>query len=109
MIKCVFCIKAVYKTEQPTTKCDVDIEYVSMDDSYGKSYNYEIDETESVKNVSGGRINNRELTTVEIVSQPKTEYVYGEKLDLSNAKAKLHMIAGMLKIMYHLLNWENTV
>ena len=31
--------KAVYKTEQPTTKCDVDIEYVSMDDSYGKSYN----------------------------------------------------------------------
>ncbi len=41
--------KAVYKTEQPTTKCDVDIEYVSMDDSYGKSYNYEIDETESVK------------------------------------------------------------
>ena len=63
--------------------------YKRQDDSYGKSYNYEIDETESVKNVSGGRINNRELTTVEIVSQPKTEYVYGEKLDLSNAKARI--------------------
>ncbi len=89
--------KAVYKTEQPTTKCDVDIEYVSMDDSYGKSYNYEIDETESVKNVSGGRINNRELTTVEIVSQPKTEYVYGEKLDLSNAKARITYDSGYVE------------
>ena len=45
-----------------------------MDDSYGKSYNYEIDETESVKNVSGGRINIREITTVEIVCQQKTDY-----------------------------------
>ena len=40
------------------------------------------------KNVDGGKVNDREITTVEIVSQPKTEYTYGEKLDLSNAKAK---------------------
>lgn len=62
-----------------------------------------------LKNVSGGRINNRELTTVEIVSQPKTEYVYGEKLDLSNAKARITYDSGYVEDNVPLLNWENTV
>ena len=89
--------KAIYKTEQPTPKCDVDIEYISMDGTYGKSYNYEIDENESVKNVDGGKVNDREITTVEIVSQPKTEYTYGEKIDLSNAKAKITYDSGYVE------------
>ena len=68
-----------------------------MDGTYGKSYNYEIDENESVKNVDGGKVNDREITTVEIVSQPKTEYTYGEKLDLSNAKAKITYDSGYVE------------
>ncbi|MCC8169463.1 MAG: YDG domain-containing protein, partial [Oscillospiraceae bacterium] len=83
--------RAVYRSETPTSSCNVEVEYLSMDDDYGKSGNYEIDAVNSAASVGGGTVYDREITSVEILEQPKLEYVYGETLDLSG---------GLIRVTY---------
>lgn len=89
--------KAVYNSEVPTDNCTVGIEYVSVDDEYGKSYNYVIDTENSTKSVEGGSILDKEITSLEITEQPKLSYTYGDKLDLSGGKVKITYDSGYIE------------
>ena len=90
--------KAVYLSEESNSSCDVGIEYVSMDDDYGKSYNYEIDTENSTASVqNGGVIHDKEITAVEVVEQPKLEYTYGDTLDLSGGSVKITYDSGFVE------------
>jgi uncharacterized repeat protein (TIGR02543 family) len=86
--------QAVYVSEESNTTCDVGIEYISMDDSYGNSANYEIDASSISTVKNGGTILDKEITEIEILEQPKLNYTYGDTLDLSEGKVKITYDSG---------------
>lgn len=85
--------KAVYYSEAANTTCDIGVEYVSMDNSYDRSGNYEIDTENSVRTITdGGKIHDKEITAIEITEQPYLEYTYGEKLSLKKMGGKVKIV-----------------
>ena len=79
--------KAVYSSIEPAENVTVDIESVALDDTFGKSKNYQLGSI--VQTADGGKIYDKEITLVEIIEQPKLEYTYGDTLDLSGGSVKI--------------------
>lgn len=84
---------AVYTSEAPSDSCDVNIEYISIDNE-----NYEID-NDSVRTVGGGKVHDREIVSVEITEQPVFNYTYGDVFKLSDGggKVKITYDSGMIE------------
>ena len=54
---------------------------------YGAGKNYELRNTPSI--ASGGRVYTQKIAGVDIMNQPKTEYTYGEYIDLTQPGVKI--------------------
>ena len=89
---------AVYTSEQPDDAYDVGIEDITMDDSVGRSANYIVNKAESVTHIeNGGVIHDKEITKLEITTQPTLSYTYGDKLDLSGGRVTITYDSGLVE------------
>ncbi len=78
---------AAYASSEPTdSDVTVAISNMSIMD-YGAGKNYELRNTPSI--ASGGRIYTQKIAGVDIMSQPKTDYTYGEYIDLTKPGVKI--------------------
>ena len=80
---------AVYNTNDFGSNVPVDIENIAIDDSYGDSANYKLDETTPSTASATGAVRDREVTSVKIEQEPKLEYTYGELLNLNGGRVRI--------------------
>ncbi|MBR0089357.1 MAG: hypothetical protein IJP94_05900, partial [Clostridia bacterium] len=72
---------ALYSSVDDSQPADVSIVNVLLDESYGEGGNYVLRGTPYVS--GGGNIYGKQILYVTTVRQPKLDYTYGDKLDIS--------------------------
>lgn len=87
---------AVYNYGAPSNKVRVNLENISLDDSYGKSSNYRLAYT--VTSSSNGSINDRNIEKMYVKVLPQLDYSYGSALNLKD---------GILHIIYDDESYED--
>lgn len=87
--------KAVYTSDMPIASCTVMVEDAAVDDSYGRSANYRLGTV--VETANGGSIHDKEILSAEITQQPRLEYTYGDRLDLSGGRASVTYDNGVVE------------
>lgn len=73
---------AVYSSDEKSDSYNVGIDNMELEEGYGRNKNYTLNKDGSVKVVEGGgRIDDKQITEIEITEQPRLSYTYGETFD----------------------------